>query len=195
MEDLMMGLEDEQTRKLIQQMGGLLRNIRSEQKLSLEELAEKTGVSKLTLGKIERGETNPTLGVVWKITEGLSIPLTRILVMDDHVDLSRCGEGYMIYGPDQTWRVETVFRNTDGPTMEIYRAFLGLQAMYSPEPHHKGAMEFVTVMRGNISFKVEERVYQLKQFDSIKFEAASKHLYKNIGDEEAVLHVVVRYPS
>jgi XRE family transcriptional regulator, regulator of sulfur utilization len=191
----MKGLEDEQTRKLIQQMGGMLRKIRSEQKLSLEELAEKTGVSKLTLGKIERGETNPTLGVVWKITEGLSIPLTRILVMDDHVDFSRCGEGFMIYGPDKKWSVETVFRNTDGPTMEIYRAFLQPHATYSPEPHHEGAIEFVTVMSGNISFQVEETVYDLKQFDSIKFEAASKHRYKNTGDDEAVLHVVVRYPS
>lgn len=191
----MKGLEDEQTKKLILQMGGMLRKIRSQQKLSLDELAEKTGVSKLTLGKIERGETNPTLGIIWKITEGLSIPLSRILVMDDQVDLSRCGKGFTIYDPDQKWRIETVFRNTDGPTMEIYRAFLQPSASYSPDPHHEGAMEFVTVMSGNISFQVEEKVYDLNEFDSIKFEAASKHCYRNIGKEEAVLHIVVKYSS
>lgn len=68
--------EDMQTKEVIQQVGQLLRQIRNEQKLSLEELAHKTGVSKLTLGKIERGETNPTLAVIWKITKGLSIPLS-----------------------------------------------------------------------------------------------------------------------
>ncbi|OON73557.1 DNA-binding protein, partial [Klebsiella pneumoniae] len=45
--------EDMQTKEVIQQVGQLLRQIRNEQKLSLEELAQKTGVSKLTLGKIE----------------------------------------------------------------------------------------------------------------------------------------------
>ncbi len=48
--------EDMQTKEVIQQVGQLLRQIRNEQKLSLEELAHKTGVSKLTLGKIERGK-------------------------------------------------------------------------------------------------------------------------------------------
>ncbi len=77
--------EDMQTKEVIQQVGQLLRQIRNEQKLSLEELAQKTGVSKLTLGKIERGETNPTLAVIWKITKGLSIPLSRLMVVGEPV--------------------------------------------------------------------------------------------------------------
>ena len=76
--------EDMQTKEVIQQVGQLLRQIRNEQKLSLEELP-KTGVSKLTLGKIERGETNPTLAVIWKITKGLSIPLSRLMVVGEPV--------------------------------------------------------------------------------------------------------------
>ena len=52
--------EDMQTKEVIQQVGQLLRQIRNEQKLSLEELAHKTGVSKLTLGKIERGNKSDT---------------------------------------------------------------------------------------------------------------------------------------
>ena len=82
--------EDMQTKEVIQQVGQLLRQIRNEQKLSLEELAQKTGVSKLTLGKIERGETNPTLAVIWKITKGLSIPLSRLMVVGEPVAVARC---------------------------------------------------------------------------------------------------------
>ena len=65
------------TEEMIKKVGSELRKIRVQNHLTLDELAERTGVSKLTLGKIERGETNPTLGVMWKITTGLNIPLTK----------------------------------------------------------------------------------------------------------------------
>ena len=61
--------EDMQTKEVIQQVGQLLRQIRNEQKLSLEELAHKTGVSKLTLGKHRKRETNPTLAVILENNE------------------------------------------------------------------------------------------------------------------------------
>lgn len=48
--------EDMQTKEVIQQVGQLLRQIRNEQKLSLEELAHKTGVSKLTLERSKEGK-------------------------------------------------------------------------------------------------------------------------------------------
>lgn len=48
--------EDMQTKEVIQQVGQLLRQIRNEQKLSLEELAQKTGVSKLTLERLKEAK-------------------------------------------------------------------------------------------------------------------------------------------
>lgn len=47
-------------------MGAALKKYRKEKNISLDDLAELTGVSKLTLGNIERGETNPTLTIIWK---------------------------------------------------------------------------------------------------------------------------------
>jgi len=41
-----------------------LKSIREEKKLSLDKVAELTGVSKSMLGQIERGESNPTITTV-----------------------------------------------------------------------------------------------------------------------------------
>ncbi|MDM5156680.1 XRE family transcriptional regulator [Bacillus sp. DX1.1] len=184
--------EDMQTKEVIQQVGQLLRQIRNEQKLSLEELAKKTGVSKLTLGKIERGETNPTLGVIWKITKGLSIPLSRLMVVGETVAISRCGERFTV-DEGQAWRLETMFRYTKETGMEMHRACLQPKSKYKPEPHHEGAIELVTVMRGQVSIQVEDDVYELNEFDSMQFEANKKHSYTNNGDEVAVLHLTMKY--
>ena len=61
--------------------------------MSLDDLAELTGVSKLTLGNIERGETNPTLAIIWKISKGISLPLLALFKSEDTVSLYRAGEG------------------------------------------------------------------------------------------------------
>ena len=52
-----------------------LREIRRLRKLSLDGLAELTGVSKSMLGQIEREESNPTLQTLWKIAAGLRVSL------------------------------------------------------------------------------------------------------------------------
>ena len=57
-----------------QRLGLRLRKVRQQQGQSLDALADKAGVNKLTLGNIERGEGNPTLSVIWKIANGLGVP-------------------------------------------------------------------------------------------------------------------------
>ena len=63
-----------------QRMGLRLRKVRQQQGQSLDVLAVKVGVNKLTLGKIERGEGNPTLSVIWKIANGLGVPFSSLLI-------------------------------------------------------------------------------------------------------------------
>ena len=56
-----------------------LKRIRKEKKLSLDNAAEMTGVSKSMLGQIERGESSPTVATLWKIATGLHISFTALL--------------------------------------------------------------------------------------------------------------------
>ncbi|RDZ17998.1 DNA-binding protein [Priestia megaterium] len=181
------------TEEMIKKVGSELRKIRVQNHLTLDELAEKTGVSKLTLGKIERGETNPTLGVMWKITTGLNIPLTKLVSVEPSVSLSKCGEGFSLKGPDEAWKIEFMFQHQMDSTIEMYRAFLSPLVTYCPEPHHKGLIEVATVMEGRVEIKIEEEVYELKQFDSVKFEGSHTHSYKNLEERPAVLHLLVKY--
>ncbi|MHA2960451.1 helix-turn-helix domain-containing protein [Priestia megaterium] len=181
------------TEEMIKKVGSELRKIRVQNYLTLDELAERTGVSKLTLGKIERGETNPTLGVMWKITTGLNIPLTKLVSVEPSVSLSKCGEGFSLKGPDEAWKIEFMFQNQMDSTIEMYRAFLAPLATYRPEPHHKGLIEVATVMEGRVEIKIEEEIYELKQFDSVKFEGSHTHSYKNLEERPAVLHLLVKY--
>ena len=56
-----------------------LKRIRKSKNMSLDMLAERTGVSKSTLGQIERGESNPTVSTIGKIVEGLKVPFEQLI--------------------------------------------------------------------------------------------------------------------
>ncbi|NJB07060.1 helix-turn-helix transcriptional regulator [Clostridioides difficile] len=48
-----------------------LNRLRNERNLSLGQLAELSGVSKVMLSQIEKGDSNPTVNTIWKIASGL----------------------------------------------------------------------------------------------------------------------------
>lgn len=56
-----------------------LNRLRNERNLSLGQLAELSGVSKVMLSQIEKGDSNPTVNTIWKIASGLNVPYTAIL--------------------------------------------------------------------------------------------------------------------
>ncbi len=173
--------------EMVRRIGNQLRQMRKEQKLSLDDLADRTGVSKLTLGKIERGETNPSLTVIWRIADGLAIPMSSLFETEKVIQLSRAGEG--IYFTDGPWRVEPIFTHSSSGTVDSCRAFLQPHSTYSAEYHPTSVMETATVMEGSVRILVCDKPYELQMYDSIRFRGDSSHSYVNKTDTVAILYI------
>jgi len=52
-------------------LGKTIQRLRKAYKMSLGDLSEQSGVAKSIISQIERNETNPTLGTVWRLTRAL----------------------------------------------------------------------------------------------------------------------------
>ena len=59
-------------------IGKRIRNFRTSQKMSQEELAEKCDLHPTYIGQVERGEKNATLESISKIATGLSVSLSTL---------------------------------------------------------------------------------------------------------------------
>ena len=57
-----------------------IKRLREEKKLSMDELAKLSGVSKSMLAQVERGEGNPTLSTLWKLSSGMKVPFNALTV-------------------------------------------------------------------------------------------------------------------
>ncbi|GGA27548.1 DNA-binding protein [Psychrobacillus lasiicapitis] len=185
-------METDDPKQVVLQVGNALKKLRKDKRLSLEDLSELTGVSKLTLGNIERGETNPTLGMLWKISRGLSIPLMALFARESNVNVSRAGQGLRIAGDSKAWIMEPIFQNASNE-IEMCRAYIQPNSTYHPEKHHQNTTEIVTVMSGKITISVNEDSYELNEYDSISFRADSIHSYTNHSNDIVVLHIVLKY--
>ncbi|MBD1382181.1 helix-turn-helix domain-containing protein [Metabacillus arenae] len=179
--------------QLAKRVGITLRRIRQEKGLSLQELSNITEVSKLTLGNIERGDANPSLSVIWKIANGLSIPISALLNESNEIIISRNNEGNQVISANGACTLEPIFDSSAYGSMEIHRATLKPNSSYSPDPHQHGVIEYVTVMKGEAIIKIEEDSYHLYEYDSIKFNGDLNHAYMNPASSTTVLHFVMTY--
>src|SRR5215216_6516192 len=64
-------------------LGGRVRELRRGRGLTLDALAELSGVSRAMISKLERGEKNPTLVVAAKLAEGLGVTLSRLAGVEE----------------------------------------------------------------------------------------------------------------
>ncbi|HRJ31370.1 MAG TPA: helix-turn-helix transcriptional regulator [Cyclobacteriaceae bacterium] len=65
--------------RLLLSFGERLRNLREQQHLSQEALANEAEIPISQVGRIERGEVNPTLSTLNSIASGLKITLQELL--------------------------------------------------------------------------------------------------------------------
>ncbi len=64
------------------QLKNHIRRLRFERSMTQEELALRTGVSRQTIMSIERGRTNPSVFLAFKIAAALSVSVTEAFEME-----------------------------------------------------------------------------------------------------------------
>jgi transcriptional regulator with XRE-family HTH domain len=173
------------------QIGINLKHMRKNRGMSLEKLAEKTGVSKPTLIHIERGEANPTLAIIWKIADGLNIPVGALLSIETNVLIARRNNGIKLTSSDQAFVVEPLFPSQG--SYELYRGQLRPHSTYASSAHPAGVLEYITVMAGDLELKIGDKTYRLATGDAIRFKGDVDHVYSNPSAHPAVLHFVMAY--
>src|SRR6185369_17798229 len=64
-------------------IGKTIQRLRKAYNMSLGELSEQSGVAKSIISQIERNETNPTIGTVWRLSRALDTTIDEVLKVDD----------------------------------------------------------------------------------------------------------------
>ena len=66
-------------KKICRRFGKRVKLLRLRGRLSQEDFADQAGIDSSYLGKVERGERNPSLGVIARIAKAFGITLAELL--------------------------------------------------------------------------------------------------------------------
>ncbi len=181
-----------------------LRRLREQQNLSISAVADRAGLSKSTLSKLERGNGNPSIDTLWGLARVLGVPFATLFEEVEHpeVEVLRFEKAPIVAGPGRGALPNTGIDGVDlrhlesfgGRTkVEVYTVHLDGGARLSSTAHTPGIVEHVVVVDGRAEVGPDEAPATLETGDRIRFPADRSHHYEALGGP-ARLIAILDYP-
>jgi transcriptional regulator with XRE-family HTH domain len=176
-------------------VGANLRRLRVRRGLSLERLAQQSGVSRAMLGQIELAQSAPTINVLWKIARALGVTFSALITARSASGPSviRASSAKLLSSRDGSFTSRALFPFDEPRRVEFYELHLQARAHEDADAHPPGTVENLVVNRGEVEIEVAGERHALAAGDALLFEADSPHVYRNIGEDEAVMYLVMTY--
>jgi transcriptional regulator with XRE-family HTH domain len=176
-------------------VGANLRRLRMKRGLSLEKLSRASNVSRAMLGQIELGQSTPTINVLWKIARALGVPFSALISnrAAGRTTVMPAGRAKVLTSHDGSFSSRALFPFDEPRTVEFYELRLAPLSVEKADPHPPGTVENLVVNAGALEVIVGSDRHLLATGDSILFEADVPHQYRNPGDTECVMYLVMTY--
>jgi transcriptional regulator with XRE-family HTH domain len=171
-----------------------LRSIRDARSLSLDQLAELTGVSKSMLRQIETGRSSPTIATIWKIANGLRVSFTALLrkpAVEAEVRSFR-GEKPLTARSDH-YRLYPLIPFEPQQSFETYYVEIDPGTVFAGEPHEGNVYEYVFVTAGKLEITVEDKTFAVNKEEFLQFQANCPHEYRCMGRKMATAIMQISY--
>jgi transcriptional regulator with XRE-family HTH domain len=178
-------------------LGERIREAREMRELTLEDLSSRTGISVETLERVESGDATPPLGALVRVGKALEMQMGYFIsgAADQPICVVRAesrpkvarrtqkaaeqyGYVYESLAPEKANRLMEPFLVTMNPTK------------FGDLSSHDG-QEFIFVLEGEISVRVEEDVEVLRSGDSVYYDSSHPHLVKCHGQKPAKILAMI----
>ena len=158
----------------------VLRDIRTRAEMTLSELSAASGVSIAVISKLERNQTQAEVGTLYKIGRVFGMRATDILTLAE-APLSNRKESER-YESDGFLFSAVRYSNA---SCILATAKKGAHVS-KPEVHHDDH-EICWVLKGSIRLSLPQEAQELKEGQSIQFDAIQEHTYEALEDCELMI--------
>lgn len=170
-----------------------IKAFRKQQKLSLDELSRRAGVSKGMLVEIEKCLANPSIALLCKIAAAMGVSVADI------VDVASKPLAHLIAKEDipLLWRGEKggsarLLAGTSGPDMlELWRWEIFPGERFTSPGHPIGTVELLHVEHGTLTLEVAQTSLVIAEGCSAVAQTDVPHHYANGGDLPVVFTMTV----
>ena len=186
-----------------EQLGKRIKRFREMNEISLEDLAQRTGLELAFLKSLEDDSVYPSLGPLLKVARGLGVRMGTFL--DDElghdpliVRLGEREEGLSMLG-GKGCSVDMKFYSlgrgkTDRHMEPFFVELLPESAVDKHLSSHEGE-EFIVVHSGRVEIVYGREAHQLDAGDSIYYNSIVPHYVACLGDTPASIYAVLYFPD
>ncbi len=176
-----------------------IKKIRQNKKMSLERLAQLSGLTKGYVSKIENSDKAPPFSTLGKIANALDTDINLLLAGESEApeDLNLCivrrneKKEVVSRGTLYGYRYESLAHKKIGKNME---PFIILPAFHEKAVFSHDGEEFMFVLEGTHEFIYDGKKYVLHKGDSIYFDSIVPHTGRSLGKKKAkILAVMYSY--
>ncbi len=184
-------------------IGEKIRRIRQSKGLTLEDISQRTGLSKALISRIENEHVSPPIATLLRIASALKVEISHFftdqisphkVTVVRHHERSTTRDSMIAVGQDAGYTYELLAFKKDDKHMEPFIVQFDLKERDEvPMQQHKGE-EFLHVLEGTLEFFTEDEVIVLEKGDSVYFDSGIPHGYRGLGDTPPKALVVVYAP-
>lgn len=166
--------------------------LRREKKLTLQNLANETGLTSRYLSRIEKGEIIPSVAVILRISRALEIDSGTLLLEEKEKGSKKSDEDYQKRTEDYTYKNLTP--EARHKRLKAFKVFIDPKSVHKGINYQHSGEEFIYVIKGKVEVTVGDNKNELSPDESIHFNSSIVHKLRNISNEKAELLVVLYTP-
>jgi transcriptional regulator with XRE-family HTH domain len=175
--------------------GLFVREFRSRRGLTLDELSDRTGLSKGHLSRFERGEKFLSVAALLRVANALDVSVSAMLgesITADALYLVRSTERTIRKAPKKEGGYSFATLSRPGPEAgpTTFVVDYPARAQRSSTAYHAGE-ELFFVLKGRVEIELPGRTVVLEEGDYLQFPGHLKHTVKGLAIRSQLLVVVV----
>src|SRR4051812_16972334 len=165
-------------------IGDRVREHRNARGWTLDELSDRSGVSRRMLINIEHGQGNPSIATLLRLSDALGVGLPVLVDVERPRDLTvtTAGEAPALWRGPSGGRALLVAGTQPPDVVELWDWTLFPVEAHSTEAHSAGTRELLLVLDGEVELRVGDRTERLGVGDSVAFAGDVAHGYATPAD-------------
>jgi transcriptional regulator with XRE-family HTH domain len=185
------GARPAEAESALPRVGAAIRRFRHERGLSLQQLADGSGVSVGMLSQIERDLANPSLRLLTSVRRALGVPLSALFA-EDEPSAEHPGDPSFVRRADHRPRFDLGFvKEVLSPATAQDLQFM-LLTVPPGGTSNEQMLSFLgekagLMLSGTLDLTVRDQTARLLPGDSFQFWGGSPHSFANPGEEPAIL--------
>ncbi len=179
-------------------LAGRLLAIRQKAGLTLEQAAQKSGISRATLSRIERGDNSPTANALGRLCSTYGVTMSQLLleIEDDEPRLISRAAATVWHDPQTGFVRTAISPPAKGYDIELVWSELpaGATIDYGAPPSH-GMEQHIVLFDGRLDLRLGDGLHRLERNDCLRMKLQSTVSFHNPGRNTARYLVAIKRPK